>query len=208
MHHLPRVWPRHPPRTPIIRRNFAIQRHRILERSKRHLAHHATDKPLGHRLTPRPQHTHVHLNARLPQLLHSLPTCPRVRVHHPNHHSPHLRLNQRIRARRRPPKVVARLQAHVSRCALCLGAGGPQRVDFSVRLAGARMKPLADDLVSRWVDEHAADGWVGAGLPGSAAGEFKAPRHVALVQRGSGGRYCSAAEGAATLRRAAKGRAI
>ena len=68
----------------------------------------------------------------------------RIGVCDGENHARDARRDKRVGARRRAAVMAARLERHIDRGAGGLRAGGAQRRDFRVRLAGALVPALAD----------------------------------------------------------------
>ena len=122
------------------------------------------------------------LNAGLLQAIQTAPRHLRVRILHRGDHAADAGGNQRIAAWRRTAMVAAGLKSDVGGGAARLFASHAQGVHFSMRLAGAIVKPLADDLTVFHND--AADVRVRMGSKATARGKLQRTRHVHFVLHG------------------------
>ncbi len=78
--------------------------------------------------------------------------------------------------------VAARFQRDVSGGAPRPVAGGAQRMDLGVRLAGLLVPAFADDFAV--THQHAADARIGRGRAQAALGQLQRARHHAVVDGG------------------------
>ena len=122
------------------------------------------------------------VNTGLLQTIQTAPRHLRVWVLHRSDHAANAGGDQRIAARRRTAMVAAGFKGDVGGGALRLFAGHAERVHFSMRLAGAIVKALADDFAVFHND--AADIRVRMGGKASARGKLQRSRHVHFVLHG------------------------
>ena len=126
-------------------------------------------------------------DARLAQPARAVPR-QRIRILHCRHDARDACGDQRIGARRRAARVVARLERHVGRGAPRIAPARlrvDQRVHLGMRESGARVEPFADQRPV--LGEHAADAGIGRGGVEAERRLGERPRHVRAVGVGKGG---------------------
>ena len=104
----------------------------------------------------------------------------RIRVLHGRNHARDPGIDQCIGTRRSPPLMAARFEGDVSGGVEGLVARLSQRMHFGVRLTGANMPALADDLSI--AHDHATHARVGVRGVNAFARQFQCARHVMVVQ--------------------------
>src|SRR5262249_20271241 len=89
-----------------------------------------------------------------------------------------VRLDKRLRARRRLALVAARLQGHIAGGAASLCAGLGESTNLRMRSAELLVPAFADD--GAVAHKHSSDEWIGLDRPAAALGEFDGATHEVL----------------------------
>src|SRR5205085_4629411 len=100
----------------------------------------------------------------------------------------HARLEQRLDAGGRAAVMAAGLERHVHRSPRGLRAGGLERLDLGVCLAGALVPALADDALA--LRDHAADSRIRVGAGEAPLGEAEGALHGLAVELGGRAHGC------------------
>ena len=175
----PRLRARDPLRAPIGERRAAIERGGDLHAHPGAAARHAryeADVQLAGFFFEQPV---LELDSRGGERL-TAASGLRIGIAHRHHDTLHLRLPERLHARRRAPMVVARLEVDVDRGALGIDAG--KRRHLGVRSARSLVPAFADDALAAGHD--AADARIGRGAVQAALGEGERAAHHRVVESG------------------------
>ncbi len=161
-----------------VRGNFAVERHRVLERDERCLVRDVVEENLVYAAAFILAHAGFDLDACVAQNLCAFSGHQRIRVQTADEHPANLVLDDRIRARRRASPVAARLKRDVQVGACAVLSAVRERVALGMQAADVLVPAFTDDFTV--LDDHAADHRIRIDVTGSALGQRQRPTHIFL----------------------------
>ena len=161
-----------------VRGDFAVQRHRVLERHKRRFVRDVVKEDFIHAAAFVLAHAGLDFNACVAQDLCAFAGYQRVRVEAADEHAADLVLDDCVCARRRASPVAARLERDVQVCACAVLGAVRERVALGMQAADVLVPAFTDDFSV--LDDDAADHRIRIDVTGSALGQRQRLTHIFL----------------------------